>query len=321
MFELTFLGTAASVPSLERGLPAVLISAGSERFLIDCGEGTQRQLLRAGTGFRRLGHILLTHAHLDHVLGIAGLLSTLALYDRREGLTICGSRETIGFVAQYLGGIWPGGQAPVPVRLVVLDPRARERGALEPGPVFAGRDYRVTCFPVRHHETQSLGYLFETAKRRHLRPERLDALGIPPGPLRARLASGEPVILDDGRRIAPEDVDARQATSIRLAVVGDTQETETLVPFVAGADALVIEATFLDRDSELAARRGHLTAGQAARLARDASIGSLWLTHISGRYEPGAVAAEAGRFFPRMRVMNDFDRVAVSSAHPPKREE
>src|SRR4051812_34687011 len=157
MFELTFLGTAASVPSPERGLSAVLISAGSERFLIDCGEGTQRQLLRSGTGFRRLGHILLTHLHLDHVLGLAGLLSTLGMFELRGDLTICGSRETIGFVMQYLGGIWPGGQAPVPVRLVTLDP-----GAIEPGPVFAGRGYRVTCFPVRHHRTQSLGYLFET---------------------------------------------------------------------------------------------------------------------------------------------------------------
>ena len=310
MFELTFLGTAASVPSTERGLSALLIGAGSERFLIDCGEGTQRQLLRSGTGFRRLGHILLTHLHLDHVLGIAGLLSTLGLYDIRDEMTICGSRETIGFVAQYLGGIWPGSHAPVPVNLVVL----------EPGPVFAGRGYRVSCFPVRHHQTQSLGYLFETTRRRHLRPERLDAFGIPPGPLRARLAAGEPVVLEDGRAIAPEDVEAATPTPTRLAVVGDTQETETLGPFVAGADALVIEATFLDRDSELAARRGHLTAGQAARLARDAGIGTLFLTHVSGRYEAGAVATEALRFFPASRVMNDFDRVAVSTAHPPERE-
>jgi ribonuclease Z len=311
MFDLTFLGTAASVPSPERGLSAMLVSAGSERFLIDCGEGTQRQLLRSGTGFRRLGHILLTHLHLDHVLGLAGLLSTLGMFDVRGELAIHGSRETIGFVMQYLSGIWPRGQAPVPVRLVTL----------EPGPVFAGRDYRVTCFPVRHHRTQSLGYLFETTRRRHLRAERLDALGIPPGPLRAQLASGAPVVLEDGREIAPEDVEAAAATATRLAVVGDTEETGTLMPFVAGADALVIEATFLDRDAELAARRGHLTAGQAARLARDAGVGNLFLTHISGRYEAGAVAAEAAGFCPNSRVMNDFDRIAVSAAHPPKRDE
>ena len=309
MFDLTFLGTAATTPSSERGLPALVVGAGSERFLIDCGEGTQRQLLRSGIGFRRLGHILLTHVHLDHVLGLAGLLSTLGLFEIDGDLTIHGSQEAIGFTARYLEGIWPGARAPVPVRL----------GTLAPGPVFAGRGYRVSCFPVRHHRTQSLGYLFETNPRRHLHAGRLDALGIPPGPLRARLAAGEPVVLEDGRQIAPHEVETEEATATRLAIVGDTEETETLAPFVAGADALVIEATFLDRDCGLAARRGHLTAGAAARLARDAGIGSLCLTHISGRYEAGAVAAEARRFFPAATVMNDFDRVAVSAAHPPKR--
>src|SRR6266849_2588953 len=102
MFELTFLGTAATTPSSERGLPALLVAAGSERFLVDCGEGTQRQLLRAGSGFRRLGHVLLTHAHLDHVLGLAGLIATLGLFDVRQGLTISGSGETIAVVDRYL---------------------------------------------------------------------------------------------------------------------------------------------------------------------------------------------------------------------------
>jgi ribonuclease Z len=185
--------------------------------------------------------------------------------------------------------------------------------------VFAGRDYRVSCFPVRHHKTQSLGYLFETTPRRHLLPERLAALGIPPGPLRARLAAGEPVILGNGRQVSPEEVAAEAATATRLAIVGDTEETDTLAPFVAGADALVIEATFLDEDAGLAATRGHLTAGSAGRLARDAGIGALWLTHISGRYEAGAVGAEAARFFSNMRVMNDFDRVAVIPRHLQKR--
>ena len=280
MSDLTFLGTAASVPSPERGLPAILISAGSERFLVDCGEGTQRQLLRSGTGFRRLGDILLTHLHLDHVLGLAGLLSTLRMFDISGALTIHGSRETIGFVAQYLGGIWPGGQAPVEVRLVVLDP-----GVLEPGPVFAGRGYRVTCFPVRHHQTQSLGYLFETTSRRHLHPERLAALGIPPGPLRARLAAGEPVVLEDGREIAPEDVEAEKATATRLAVVGDTQETETLAPFVAGADALVIEGD-VSRPGSRTGRAARPLDGRAGRPAgprcrhrvavSDAHLGRYW---------------------------------------------
>jgi ribonuclease Z len=311
MFELTFLGTAATTPSTERGLPALLVGADSERFLVDCGEGTQRQLLRSGAGFRRLGHILLTHAHLDHILGLGGLLSTLGLFDLRDPLTLYGSRETIDAVARYLDGIWPGARVPVPVRLVVL----------EPGPVVAGRSYRVSCFPVRHHQTESLGYLFETIPRRHLQPERLDALGVPPGKWRTLLAAGQSVVLPDGRRVAPQQVEAGEATAIRLAIVGDTEETETLAPFVNRADALVIEATFLDADAALALRRGHLTAGAAARLARDAGIGALCLTHISGRYEEGAVAAEARRFFRQARVMNDFDHIAIAARHARDRAE
>ena len=122
MFELTFLGTAATTPSPERGLSALLVAAGSERFLIDCGEGTQRQLLRAGAGFRRLGHVLLTHAHLDHVLGLAGLIATLGLFDLRGELVICGSRQTVEFVERYLLGIWPQRLAAVPIRFVALEP-------------------------------------------------------------------------------------------------------------------------------------------------------------------------------------------------------
>ena len=122
MFDLTFLGTAASTPSAERGLPAVLVGAGSQRFLVDCGEGTQRQLLRAGSGFRRLGHVLLTHAHLDHLLGLGGLIATLGLTDVRIPLRLCGSPETMRFVAQYLGSLYPLPRAPVPLEFVELQP-------------------------------------------------------------------------------------------------------------------------------------------------------------------------------------------------------
>src|SRR5438445_9832878 len=121
MLEVTVLGSAASTPSAERGLQAVLVQAAGERFLIDCGEGTQRQLLRAGAGFRRLGHVLLTHAHLDHVLGLAGLIATFGLFDLRGELAICGSRQTVEFVERYLSSLWPGRVAPVPLRFAALE--------------------------------------------------------------------------------------------------------------------------------------------------------------------------------------------------------
>jgi ribonuclease Z len=307
MFDLTFLGTAATTPTAERGLPALLVGAGSERFLIDCGEGTQRQMRRAGVGLRRLGHVLLTHAHLDHVLGLAGLIATRRLFDLRDEMAICGSGETVGFVDRYLRGLWPQHATPVPLRLV----------ALAPGPVYEGRGYRISCFPVRHRGTESLGYRFETRPRRHLRAELLAALGVPSGPLRARLAAGDTIVLPDGRRVAPEQVQGPQAAGASLAVVGDAEEVDSLIAAVRGVDILVIEATFLEADAGLARKRGHLTAAEAGRLAAEAGVGALHLTHISGRYDPAAVASEAGRLFPKVRVMEDFDKVSLPHRRDP----
>ena len=156
-----------------------------------------------------------------------------------------------------------------------------------------------------------MGYRFDTLARRHLDAARLAELGVAAGPLRAELAEGRSVILPDGRRIEPEMVEGPAAAGASLVIVGDAEEVNTLVPRVAGADTLVIEATFLERDAALAAERGHLTAGEAGRLAAEANVGALYLTHISGRYDPAEVAAEATRFFANMSVANDFDRVPV----------
>jgi ribonuclease Z len=308
MFDLTFLGTAASTPSAERGLPAVLVGAGSQRFLVDCGEGTQRQLLRAGSGFRRLGHVLLTHAHLDHVLGLGGLIATLGLMDVRMPLRLCGSPETMRFVAQYLGSLYPLPRAPVPLEFVEL----------QPGPVLATSEFGVTRFPVRHRGTASLGYRFDTIARRHLDADRLALLGVPPGPLRAELAAGRSVVLPDGHRIDPDMVQGPPAVGASLAIVGDAEEVDTLIGPVGGADVLVIEATFLEADAALAKERGHLIAAESGRLATAAKVGALYLTHISGRYDPADIAAEAGRFFANVTVAGDFDRVSViaSREHP-----
>jgi ribonuclease Z len=300
LFELAFLGTAAAVPSAERGLPALFVGAGPNRFLVDCGEGTQRQLMRAGIGFRGLGHVLLTHAHLDHVLGLAGLLATLALYRVAGTIEIIGSGETIGslrgYLAQTVGPEREGGH-----RLRVV----------APGPVLARPGWRLDAFPVVHRGTESLGYLFREESRQPLLAERLDALGVPAGPERAALAQGRPVVLADGRSIAPEMVRGPGTAGARLALVGDTEEVATLIEPVRCADVLVIEATFLERDAALARARGHLTAAAAARLARDAGVGELLLTHISGRYEPPEILAEAAPLFANVRVVADFDQFSV----------
>jgi len=300
VFELVFLGTAAAVPSAQRGLPALLVTRGPNRFLIDCGEGTQRQLMRAEHGFRGLQHVLLTHAHLDHVLGLAGLLATLALYRVGGTMEIIGSRETVAFARRYLAEtIGPERDGGYRLRSV------------SPGPVLSFSGWRLDAFAVRHRGTESLGYLFRDETRHRLMPERLDALGVPEGPERATLASGRRIVLADGRRISPEMVRGPPIAGAKLAVIGDAEEVATLVEPVHGADTLVIEATFLERDAALARARGHLTAAAAGRLARDAEVGELLLTHISGRYSPDEILSEALSVFPTVRVVADFDRFAI----------
>ena len=300
MFDLTFLGTAAAVPSAERGLPALVVGRGPERFLVDCGEGTQRQLLRAGLGFRGLAHVLLTHAHLDHVAGLAGLVATRALWGLHEAIEIVGSEETVGFVRRYLA-VTVGGESGTGYRL----------RAVGPGPVLARRDGGSTPFPWPIAGPSSLGYSFAEEPRRRLLADRLTALGVPDGPARRELAAGRPVALADGRLIAPQQVQGAELPGAKLAIVSDVEEVASLGDHVRGADALVIEATFLARDQALARARGHLTAAAAAALAREADIGELLLTHISGRYRPEDIEAEAAAIFPGVRVVSDFDRIMV----------
>jgi ribonuclease Z len=306
MFDLVFLGTAAAVPSVDRGSPALLVMCGSARFLVDCGEGTQRQLMRARLGFRGLGHVLLTHLHLDHVAGLAGLLATRRLFQIDDPIEIIGSAETIGFARRYLSDT-VGSEGEAGYRL----------HAVAPGPVLTCPGWRLTAFAVAHRGTESLGYLFEGAARQPLRADRLDALGVPEGPERAALARGEPVMLADGRQIAPEMVQGPSVAGTKLAVVGDAENTASLVEPVRRADALVIEATFLERDAALARARGHLTAAAGARLARDAEVAELLLTHISGRYKPAQILAEATALFPKVRVAADFDRFLVAAQLTP----
>jgi ribonuclease Z len=191
MFALTFLGTSASVPSADRNQPGILIEGGSHRILVDCGEGTQRQLLRSGAGFRRLDRMLLTHGHFDHVLGIPGLFSTLRLRRSDDLMTIHASPSTIEIVVRMLAGLWSEGRAPVPLQLVLL----------MQGQVIDAGEFTIGCFPVRHRDTDSFGFSFESQARRHLRPDRLAALGVPDGPVRKELAEGRPVTLADGRAV------------------------------------------------------------------------------------------------------------------------
>ena len=301
MFSLTFLGTSASVPSAERSHPSLLVEAGGHRIMVDCGEGTQRQLLRSGSGFRRLDRLLLTHGHFDHVLGIPGLFSTLGLRQNSDVMTIHAGPATLDIVVRMLAGLWGAGRAPIPV----------EFAALAEGQVVDAGEFTIDCFPIRHRDTDSFGFVLQSPARRHLRSDLLAALGVPDGPMRGELAAGRPVVIEGGRTIDPEDVLGPPSGGRKLVVIGDTQTTDGLAKFVADADLLVIEATFLDRDAPTARDYGHLTAAEAASFAAANNVKQLVLTHLSGRYLDEEILAEAAKIFPNTRIAADFDHIVV----------
>lgn len=302
MFEIVFLGTSASAPSIHRGLSAQIVMHDEYRFLIDCGEGTQRQIMQSGLGFKRLNRILITHGHLDHILGLAGLLSTFTRWETIEGLEIYAGAWALDRIRDLLYGVVLRGARP---------PMEIDFRTVRPGEIFSAGDFSVTAFPVYHRGPDCFGYLFEEKSRRPFLPEQAEALNIPPGPWRRDLVNGQAVTLPDGRQILPEQVLGPERPGVRLVHVGDVGRTEELVEICRGVDALVIEATYLQEEAAMAHDFAHLTAHQAATLAVQAGIKNLILTHISRRYRERDVIAEARAVFPEAIVARDFDAFQV----------
>lgn len=302
MFEVVFLGTSASAPSIHRGLSSLAVLAGEHRFLVDCGEGTQRQILRSGIGFRRLNRILLTHGHLDHVLGLGGLVSTFIRWEDIDRLEIYGGKNTLDRVQNLIYGVvLHNEQTPIPIHLIDL----------KPGRFFNAKEFSITAFPVMHRGAGNFGYVFQEHDHRPFEVERAVALGVPAGPERGRLVRGESVTLDDGRTITPEMVLGETIRGAKLVIVGDTGRTDNLTEAVRDADTLVIEATFLDSEADEARAFGHITARQAAQLALENGVRTLLLNHVSRRYRERDLIAEARAVFPDSYVARDFDRFSI----------
>lgn len=300
MFELIFLGTSASAPSLRRGLSSQMIKHNEHRFLIDCGEGTQRQILKSGLGFKRLNHILITHGHLDHILGLAGLFSTFSRWETLEEIEILAGAWALDRIEALLYG----------VRIVPQGKAAKLKLVLKPikaGPIIQDDDFTISAFPVSHRGPDCFGFLFEEKQRRPFLVEKADALKLPVGPARRQLVEGQAVTLEDGRTIEPGDVLGEPVRGVRYAHVGDTGRTSDILEAVRNVDTLVIEATYMEAERQMAKDYAHLTAAQAAQLALDAGVGQLILTHISRRYREADVLAEAQDVFPNTRIARDFD--------------
>ena len=306
MFEVVFLGTSASAPSIRRGLPAAVVLHREHRFMIDCGEGTQRQLLRSGLGFRRLDKILLTHGHLDHILGLAGLASTFARWEMIDQIEIYGGRWALDRVEALMRVVF--GRHRPPVRLVLVD--------LQPGLIMEDDTFQLLAFPVTHRGPDNFGFIFQERARRPFLVGQAEALGVPAGPERARLVGGHTVRLADGRLIQPDEVLGPSRPGTKFVFIGDASRVDDLVEPIRDADALVIEATYTSLEADVAREFGHLTARQAAELATEAGVRYLILHHISRRYAEREILEEAIPIFPNTTVARDLDHFQIRRDGP-----
>ena len=298
MFEIIFLGTSASAPSIRRGLSAQIIKHDEYRFLVDCGEGTQRQILQSGVGFKRLNRVLLTHGHLDHILGLGGLLSTLMRWEALDELEVFGSKRTLERVDDLLYGVVLRGAKPK-TKLYLRE--------VKPGVIFEAKDFTVSAFSVSHRGAGCLGYKFEEKSHRPFLADKADSLGVPFGPERKDLVQGKSITLANGSRVEPEEVLGSAIKGTSLAITGDIGRTDNLLEVCQGLDTLVSESTYIHEDAEMAHKFGHITARQAAELAKQAGVKRLLLTHLSRRYRERDVIREARATFPNSFVARDFD--------------
>ena len=296
--DLVFLGTSGSVPTARRGLAGTLLRRGGERILVDCGEGTQRQLLRSTVGLVELPEVLVTHFHADHYLGLPGMLKTFALRGRVVPLTVYGPpglADLFGALRRIFGKLT------YPLELVEL----------RPGDALDRGDYRIVVFKVAHGVAANGYALVESPRPGRFDVDKANALGVPEGPLFGRLQHGETVILADGRSVSPTDVLGPPRPGRKVVLAGDTAPARSVLDIAREADVLVHEATFAGEEGTRAAETAHATAAGAAELARAADVRMLVLTHLSNRYFGPEIAREARAIFAKTVVPRDFDMIDV----------
>lgn len=297
-----FLGTAASRPTVERGVSAISITREGETLLFDCGEGTQRQMMRYGVPFA-LDEVFFTHVHSDHLLGITGLLRTMALQGRVEPIRLWTPRGTGKTLRQCI--TIGGERTTFPVNITELEAGS----SLERG------DYRIDTFAVDHRGTASLGYaLVEEERRGRFNPDLARELGIPEGPLWGRIHRGESITLDDGRIIEPRVLVGERRRGRRIVITGDTRPCEGTIGAARDADLLIHEATFADEEGPRAMETGHSTAREAAEVAQQAGARRLVLTHISARYsrDTRELEHEARSVFANTMIARDGTEIELA---------
>ena len=301
--RVTFLGTGGAVPTTRRNTSSVFLRREGERMLFDCGEGTQRQMMRFGTGFA-VSHVFVTHLHGDHVLGIPGLLQTMEFNERTDPLAIHVPSGTRPDVERLVGAT--GAHPDFPVRI---------HGVGGGDVALSADEYEVRAFET-DHDARSVGYaLVEDERKGRFDRERAEELGVPVGPKFQRLHAGDPVELEDGTVVEPDQVVGDPRPGRTVVYTGDTRPTAATVEAADGADLLVHDATFASDDADRAARTAHSTAAQAAEIASRADARRLALVHVSSRYagDPDPLEQEARDVFEGQRafVPDDGDEMDV----------
>ncbi len=298
---LRFLGTSASRPTVERNVSSLAVIREGETLLFDCGEGTQRQMMRYGISFA-LSDIFFTHMHADHMLGLTGLLRTLALQGRTEPMNLYGpvGCEKLLWRAINLGSE----KQHFEIKIVEIAPdTALKRGG-----------YSIAAFAVEHGDRSAIGYhIVEETRLGRFNPDKARELGIPEGPLWGKIHKGETVNLPDGRSIAPSELVGPSRPGRRIVFTGDSRPSEATVAAATGADVLVHEATFAEEEAPRALETGHSTAREAAEVAAKAGVKKLVLTHVSARYsrDTSELEQQARAIFPATIIARDGMEIDV----------
>jgi ribonuclease Z len=303
MLTATFLGTGAATPTVDRNVAGLAVQREGETILFDCGEGNQRQMMRYGVGFS-FTEIFFTHYHADHILGVTGLLRTMGLMDRTAPVTLYGPKGAQRVLGAAIALGIERNKFPV------------EISEIRPGDRLRREQYDLVVFETEHRP-DTVGYaLAEHTRLGRFNPEYARELGVPEGPLWGRLHKGETIVLEDGRSVAPADLVGSPRRGRTLVYSGDTRPSLAVVEAARGADLLIHEATFGSDELERAKETGHSTAAEAARVALEAGVRRLVLTHISPRYTRDApeLLAEARAIFPETVVARDGLTVDVPFA-------
>jgi ribonuclease Z len=299
--QITFLGTSASIPTPKRALSAVAIRRKNELILFDCGEGTQRQMIQAGVGFHKPTKIFVTHLHGDHILGLPGLLQTMALLGRTTKVELYGPAG----IKQFIEAI----NQTVP-HMLTFPLEVYEKTA---GTVCEEKEYTIQAAETVHIDP-SLVYAFtEKPRPGRFYPKKARELGVPEGPLWSKLQAGKQVTLQDGRVVLPENVLGQPRRGRKIVYTGDTGYSENVVELAKNADLLIHESTFEDELMPRALEDNHSTPSIAARTAKEANVKQLVLTHISARYNnANKLLEQAQKIFPNTVVAHDFLKLEPS---------